>query len=101
MKILLAMPLLLLCACGPREIGQGSSEPPSGEGNYSVAEQMRQPMTGFNNTQRMLYHYNRPDVMEKVRNWRIDQFQRQMGIAPSPDDPAYRAVPKQKSPFRE
>lgn len=66
-----------------------------------MAEQMRQPMTGSNNTQRMLYYYNRPDIMEKVRNWRIDQFNRQMGVAPSPEDPAYRAVPRQPSPFRE
>lgn len=100
MKYLPAL-FLLLClgACGPKEIGQGTSDEPSGSGNYSVAEQMRQPMTGANYTQRMLYYYNRPDVMENVRNWRVSEFQRQMGI--SPEDPAYRAVPKQSSPFRE
>lgn len=101
MKILSFLCLLCLCACGPREIGQGYSEIPSGSGNYSAAEQMRFPMTGANNTQKMLYYYNRPDVMEKVRDWRLEQFQRALGAAPSPEDPAYRAVPKQPSPFRE
>lgn len=101
MKILPFLCLLGLCACGPREIGQGYSEAPAGSGNYSVAEQMRHPMTGASNTQRMLYYYNRPDIMEKVRDWRLDQFNRQMGVAPSPEDPSYRAIPKQPSPFRE
>lgn len=99
MKILSLLFFILLAACGPKEIGQGSSEALPGSGNFSAAEQMRKPMTGANNTERMLYYYNRADVMEKVRNWRIEQFNRQAGI--TPEDPAYREHPKMASPFRE
>lgn len=93
--------LFLLAACGPKEIGQDTSgdyERPAG-GHYGAAEQMRQPFTGVNNTEKMLYYYNRPEIMENIRNWRADQFRRQTGV--SPEDPAYREQPRQRSPFRQ
>lgn len=99
MKFLLFPLFLLLCACGPKEIGQDSSEPPPGRGNYSAAERLRQPMTGASRTERMLYYYNQPDIMQRVRDWRVEQFNRRMGV--SPENPAYRAEPRQKSPFRD
>lgn len=97
--LLLAM---ALSACGPREIGAGSSEesPPSG-GSAPTAEMMRYPMTGASARERMLYLSNRPDVMQRVQDWNLQGYQRRMGIQPSPEDPAYRAVPKQRSPFRQ
>lgn len=79
----------------------GYAEPEGSAAGISAAEQMRQPMTGMNATQKMLYYYNRPDVMEKVRNWRLDQFNRAVGVQPAPEDPAYREHPRQESPFRQ
>ena len=58
-------------------------------------------MTGASARERMLYLHNRPDVMQQVQDWRLQSYQRRMGVAPSPEDPAYRAVPKQRSPFRQ
>lgn len=92
---------LALCACGPREIGQGMSADYDDPVDATAADAMRQPITGISNTQRMLYYCNRPDVMENVQNWKLYQYRRAMGLNPSPEDPAYRAVPKQRSPFRQ
>lgn len=97
---------LLLCmtlsACGPREIGTGSSEESMGSGGGAPsAEMMRYPMTGASARERMLYLSNRPDVMQRVQDWNLQGYQRRMGVQPSPEDPAYRAVPKQRSPFRQ
>ncbi len=92
---------MTLCACGPREIGAGSSEADTLPGGAPTAEMMRYPMTGASARERMLYLSNRPDVMQQVQDWRLQGYQRRMGIQPSPEDPAYRAVPKQRSPFRQ
>lgn len=62
---------------------------------------MRQPMTGFNNTQKMLYYCNNPEIMEQARKTRLAEFQRRAGIEPAPEDPAYREIPKTRSPFRQ
>lgn len=100
----LALALLLgaLPACGPKEIGAGSSQESTGAGGGApAAELMRYPMTGANMRERMLYLHNRPDVMQQVQDWRLQSYQRMMGAQPSPEDPAYRAVPKQRSPFRQ
>ena len=91
--------LLLASACGPKEIGQGHSEPASLGGHRDVADQMRQPFTGAAPAERMLYFSNKPEVMEQSAKLRISQFNRHAGIAP--EDPAYRETPKTASPFRE
>ena len=49
----------------------------------------------------MLYWHNRPEVMERVQTWQRMQFARQAGQAVDPSDPQYRAVPKERSPFRQ
>ena len=81
----------LLAACGPKDIGTGTSEP----------DTMRQPMTGNNSTQTMLYYFNRPDVMQSMQRSQFNMYMRHMGRDISPEDPAYRAVPRQRSPFRQ
>ena len=93
--------LAALAGCGPKDIGAGSSSDEERGALPPPAEQMRYPMTGTSNTQRMLYYYNRPDVMSRMQDWRISRFNCLTGGRPSPEDPAYRAVPKQRSPFRQ
>lgn len=92
---------LSVCACGPKEIGEGSSfvgtDPPEASG----AEMLRLPMSGANNTQKFLYWVNHPTVMQNVQNWQREKYLRSMGLKPNPEDPAYREVPKQRSPFRQ
>ena len=103
-SLLLAFCLAALGACGPREIGAGSSSESTAAGagaGAPTAELMRYPMTGANVRERMLYLHNRPDVMQQVQDWRLQSYQRRMGAQPSPEDPAYRATPKQRSPFRQ
>ena len=92
---------LALAGCGPRDIGAGSSSDEERGAALSSAEQMRYPMTGTNNTQRKLYYNNQPDDMYRVQYCRINQFRRLTGGQPAPEDPTYRAVPKQRSPFRQ
>ena len=57
----------LLAACGPKDIGTGTSEPDTVPAGVSGADSMRQPMTGNNSTQTMLYYFNRPDVMQSMQ----------------------------------
>lgn len=93
-----------LGGCGPKDVGEGSStsygSQPQG---VSVEDQLRYPIYGSSNTQRMLYQQNRPDVMANVQQWRMNQIRRLNGLdnAADPEDPQYRAVPKQASPFRQ
>lgn len=94
----------LLTACGPKDIGTGTSvendAPPMG---VSAEDQMRYPITGANRTQKLLYLQNRPDIMANTQQWRLRQFNAIHGLDTdaSPEDPAYRAVPKQRSPFKQ
>lgn len=90
----------LLLGCAPKEIG-GSSETDSPAGEAAAADQMRYPLTGAANRERVLYLYNRPEVMGAMKNWQIDRYNRLHGLAPNPEDEAYRARPKQRSPFRQ
>ncbi len=100
-KLFLFILAPLLCACGPKEIGEGQSYEPPTHAGLSQAEQMRFPLTGSNKTEQLLYYYNRPDVMQRVQKWRRDEFNRRLGLEPSPEDPAYREHPRERSPFRQ
>ncbi|SDF99549.1 chemotaxis protein [Desulfovibrio legallii] len=103
LAVCLALPGLLW-ACGPKDVGTGTSTEAAGEPQgVSVEDQLRYPVYGSSNTQRMLYWQNRPDVMAQTQDWRARQFRRTEGLdaAPGPADPAYRAVPRQSSPFRQ
>ena len=54
--VLAALLLPVLAGCGPKDIGAGSSsDGERGAPAPSTAEQLRTPMTGAGNTQRMLY----------------------------------------------
>lgn len=94
----------LLAACGPKDVGEGTSvaseAPPLGA---NAEDQMRYPITGSNRTQQLLYLQNRPDIMANTQQWRLRQFNAIHGLDKdaSPEDPAYRAVPKQRSPFKQ
>ncbi|MFT3959150.1 MAG: chemotaxis protein [Desulfovibrio sp.] len=93
-----------LGGCGPKDIGAGSSsENDSQPQGVSVEDQLRYPVYGSSNTQRMLYYQNRPDVMVNMQKLRMQQFRRMNGLDTdvSPEDPQYRSVPKQRSPFRQ
>ena len=94
----------LLAACGPKDVGEGTSvaseTPPLG---VNAEDQMRYPIMGANRTQQLLYLQNRPDIMANTQQWRLRQFNAIHGLDKdvSPEDPAYRAVPKQRSPFKQ
>lgn len=98
----LGLCLAFLAACGPKEIGADSAdENPGSGGSAPSAELMRYPMTGANARERLLYLHNRPDIMQQMQDWRIQSYQRKLNRQPSPEDPAYRARPRQQSPFRQ
>ena len=93
-----------LGGCGPKDISSGSSyESESRPQGVSVEDQLRYPMYGSSNTQRMLYYQSRPDVMANTQKLRMMQFRRMNGLDTdvTPEDEQYRAVPKQRSPFRQ
>lgn len=93
--------LIFLSACGPREIGQNSSSDKPLIPEATAADLLRLPITGMNNTQRLLYWQNRPEVMMTMQKLQTEQFRRRMGLTPSPDNPQYREIPRQRSPFRQ
>ena len=97
MKKYLIIIAFFLCSCGPGEIGGGRVQEPDDYGGASAVDAMRYPMTGANRSEKMLYYYNKPEVMERVQEARRDQYLRRMGV--SPENPAYREIPRQKSPF--
>lgn len=93
-----------LAACGPKDIGAGTASHAAAQpAGVSVEDQLRYPVTGASRTQRLLYWNNRPDVMANVQQWQTRQWRD--ALAPhsgvNPEDPAYRAVPKERSPFRQ
>ena len=98
--LLLLLASFALCACGPREIGGVSASEPE-SGGASTAESLRYPVSGANSSQRMLYYMNKPEVMERTSEWTREYYLRRMGVGPSPESPAYREKPRQRSPFRE
>lgn len=92
--------LLLSCAaCGPKEIGYGSADDARNPPEPNGAEMLRLPMTGMSNVQHMLYWQNRPDVMANIQKSHSARLYRALGI--SPENPAWREIPAQKSPFRQ
>lgn len=107
-KILIAcLACLSLCACGPKDIGTGTSSDgsyngaPSG-GRANNVDDLRYALTGSNNIQQRLDYYNRPAVMFQMQEWQKQQLRRPGSpAAVDPADPSYREVPKQRSPFRQ
>ena len=89
----------LLAACGPRDIGTGTSEPDTTPAGVSGADTMRQPMTGNNSTQTMLYYFNRPDVMQSMQRSQFNTYMRHMGRDIPPEDPGLPGRPPAAQPL--
>lgn len=99
---LLLAPPAILTGCGPKEIGQGASSwKPASSGGQPAAELMRYPVLGSNNTQKMLYHTNRPDVMEMTQKIQQSEFQRKLGLDSETESEGWREIPKERGPFRQ
>lgn len=94
--------LIPLQACGHIEPGQGmTADEPPGRGGMPAAEIMRQPLTGTNYNERLLYYYNRPEMVDHVRRWQKEQFRRQFGEEPSNAEPAFKGLQRSANPFRQ
>ena len=94
----------LLAACGPKDVGESTSIANEAlSPGVNVEDQMRYPIMGSSRTQQLLYLQNRPDIMANTQQWRLRQFNAIHGLDKdvSPEDPEYRAVPKQRSPFKQ
>lgn len=95
--------VLLLGACGPTDIGTGSSDvyynDSAREPSSSVAEHARYP-SGGNRTQQRLYMLNQPGVQVELQARQRNFFNKQAGISPV-DEQKKMETPKQRSPFRE
>lgn len=101
---LLLLTLALPAACGPKDIGTGTSGPDAAPVGISSVDSLRQPFTGANPIQRRLYFYNQPNIMMQVQQSRLDAYRRYInrhnnGV--NPESPEYREVPRQRSPFRQ
>lgn len=96
---------LTLAACGPKDIGTGTAEPDSAPPGVSSVDSLRQPVTGANPIQRRLYFYNQPHIMMQMQQSGLDTYRRYInryrGDGVNPESPAYREVPRQRSPFRQ
>lgn len=100
----LLLTLVLLAACGPKDIGTGTSEPDGDPVGVSSADNLRPAFTGANPIQRRLFFYNQPNVMMQMQQSRLDAYHRYInryhnGV--NPESPEYREVPRQRSPFRQ
>ncbi|WP_291439523.1 chemotaxis protein [Desulfovibrio sp.] len=94
----------LLAGCGPKDIGAGTSgDAPATAQGVATEDQLRYPIMGSSRTQQLLYIQNRPDIMANTQQWRLQQFNRAHGLdrEQNPEHPEYRAVPKQRSPFKQ
>ncbi|MBO4369177.1 MAG: chemotaxis protein [Desulfovibrio sp.] len=95
--------LTFLHGCGPKDIGNETVVEENTPTSVSAAEQMRYPMFGTDANQRMLFLNNKMDTMVLkqaiIRNAKTPGTTSPVSV--SPEDPAYRAVPKQQSPFRQ
>ena len=101
-KLLFLIFTFCLCSCGPREPGQGlAADPPPARGGYGAAESMRLPLTGSNHNERLLYYYNRPEMVDTVRRWQNEQFRRHNGENPADAQPAFQGMERTPSPFRQ
>lgn len=92
----------LLSACGPKDIGEGSSgeyyNDSAREPSSSTAEHSRYPVDG-NNVQKRLFLLNQPAVQGQIQDRQRNFMNRRLGVAPG--TPSELKVPKQASPFRE
>ncbi|HJA78116.1 chemotaxis protein [uncultured Desulfovibrio sp.] len=107
-RIAILLPLLLtlalLPACGPKDIGTGTSEPDGEALGVSSVDSLRQPFTGANPIQRRLYYYNQPNIMMQMQQARLDAYRNYINRyhnRVNPESPEYREVPRQRSPFRQ
>ena len=98
MRIFLFILVFFLSACGPKDISTESNEDPPIRTSASTAEQMRYPFFGSDANQKMLYERNTIDNMV-VRQHIISSSLHDQSV--SPENPTYRATPKEKSPFQQ
>lgn len=103
MSRLFAVLCIALCvwSCGPREIGQGTSSESHVVPDATAADMLRFPITGMNHIQQKLYWQNRPEVMAVLQKNQVDWFRQRFGHPIDPESPDYRAIPRQRSPFRQ
>ncbi|MBQ9536969.1 MAG: hypothetical protein IJU79_04170 [Desulfovibrionaceae bacterium] len=89
---------LLLCACGPKDIGQELADDVE-EAHLSTAEQMRYPHFGSDANQRRLFFNNQMHIMEQRQHIIAAPLHAPNGLSPA--SPRYREIPKEQSPFRQ
>lgn len=100
--LILAGLACLLCSCGPKDIGEGTSaeyySSAAREPSTSTADHARYPADG-NRVQQRLFLLNQPAVQIQLQDRQRNFMNKRMGITPEAVDPA--TTPKQPSPFRE
>lgn len=97
-RLALCATLLLLCACGPRNIGEGSTPEPDDHVAMDSAQELRYPVDG-SRTQQRLYLFNHPGAaIQRVELQRAQMLHR-MGLD-APNDYT-NLQPRQASPFRQ
>lgn len=107
--LLLAAALSLPAACGPAEItapGTTADE----EYNARISrgldanDSLRPPLSGkAERTDRLFYNLNRSESMDRFQDKAENRLMggSENGMAISPEDPRYRSIPQQRSPFRQ
>ena len=92
-------------ACAPKDISSDSSRLDReyyGKGGADALSDARYPIAGFSSKKdRYFYQMSQPSVMENVQQWRVTRFTRGHSAKANPEDPSYREVPRERSPFRQ
>ena len=105
MTILAATLAVFSAACAPKDISSDSGRVDReyyGKGGSDALSDARYPIAGFSSEKdRYFYRISQPSVMENVQHWRVTRFTRGHSATVSPEDPTYREVPRERSPFRQ
>jgi len=99
LPVICLVSLTALVSCGPKDIGQGSSDDDAyaDSGAPDPREEMRYPINAATRPQeRILYNINRPEVMEQIQDYSHDR------LIPHGDVNNSRlTTPRERSPFRQ
>ncbi len=102
--------LLLMSACGPKDIESKSSYDEAearGAHEPDAFKEMRYPVAGLTRGRDYyFYRINQPAIMQNVQQWQREQFLHSLGFRAGPEmrgpeHPSYREVPKERSPFMQ
>lgn len=98
LHLALCAALLLLCACGPKNIGEDRMPEPDDHVAMGNAQELRYPTDG-NRVQQRLYLFNHPTAA--IQRMELQRAQMLRRMDPDAPNDYTNLQPRQASPFRQ